>query len=220
MEWQGRALQTGRPTAAFAALVALDRIGDVTVQPDIARRVLELPLGELSAERRLEALRVLAVSMARHGVPGDGWPAECLARWEPLYPSDDGRVNQSLCELLVRLGSTNVVRRTLPLVAAAATQNERFNYLFLLRGVTTGWTTSDRRNYFDWLRRAGREIHGANTLPIALKFIRKEAEAGLTADERAAVSDLLAAGDAAQHGSGLRPATSMTPRKVIKDWAF
>jgi putative heme-binding domain-containing protein len=139
-----------------------------------------------------------------------------LDRWEPLYPDSDARVNQSLCELLVYLGSTKVVQKTLPLLTTSATQEEKFHYLFTLRGVSNGWTVDQRKEYFSWLGRARREFQGANMLPTALNYIRAEAEATLRLEERTTLADTLAALDNLPPSA---PAPVVT-RAFVREWSM
>jgi putative heme-binding domain-containing protein len=123
-------------------------------------------------------------------------------------------VNQSLCELLVYLGSTKVVQKTIPLLATGASQEEKFHYLFMLRLVTNGWSIAARKTYFEWLGRARAEFVGANMLPTALNYIRADAESTLSPGERAALAATLAALS--------RPAVAITstnaPRHFVKEW--
>jgi putative heme-binding domain-containing protein len=215
-DWERKALTETRPTAALTALLALSRAGDSKSQPTILGRLAELSTGFLTAEQQLIAIRAIGVCFLRMGKPDDATARKLAAIWEPLYPTADARVNQSLCELLVYLGSTNVVRKTAPLLASAATQEEKFHYLFALRLVTNGWTIEDRRTYFDWLRRARTEFIGANMLPTALNYIRADAETTLSPGERAALADTLAALS--------KPAVSITatnaPRQFVKEWTM
>jgi putative heme-binding domain-containing protein len=125
-------------------------------------------------------------------------------------------VNQSLCGLLVYLGSTNVVRKTIPLLATATTQEEKLHYLFTLRLVKSGWTLEERRTYFDWLVRARTEFRGANSLPTTLNYLRAEAEATLTAAERAGLAELLAAFDRPANAA---PAPT-AERRFVKAWTL
>jgi putative heme-binding domain-containing protein len=230
--WHSLALASTDPGVALNAALALARVGGTAVQEELIRSVLKFPPGQLPAEQQLDALRVLAISISRHGLPSDAVVAECLRSWEAHYPGRDARVNQAVCELLVRLESTNVVARTVPLIQAASTQNEKMFYLLHLRGVKRGWTIADRRLYFEWLIRAGREFHGANTLPIALQFIGQEAEAALSDEHRTAVADLLlrlspakvrATNATAAVPASRSPAVSgsmAAGRKRIKEWTM
>ncbi|HEY0551464.1 MAG TPA: heme-binding protein, partial [Verrucomicrobiae bacterium] len=139
-EWGVRALTESRPNAALTALLALSRAGERPLQSKIISRLEELSTAKLDAEQRLLAIRALGVCFIRMGRPSAETASRVLERWEPLYPMSDARVNQSLCELLVYLGSTNAVRKTIPLLATAALQEEKFHYLFTLRLVTNGWS--------------------------------------------------------------------------------
>jgi putative heme-binding domain-containing protein len=215
-EWRERALGEKRPTAAFTALLALVRSGEKAPERSIVNRFQELMVQPLTAEQELIALRTLAVYFIRMGKP-DAPAAERFSKLlESRYPRSDPRVNQSLCELLVYLESTNIISKTLDLLDVAATQEEKLHYLFDLRLVKSGWTVEDHRRYFTWLARARRDFHGARMLPTALNYIRADAEATLTPAERTALADVLAILD--------KPATPAPPppiqRPFVKQWTM
>ena len=214
-EWSARALTETKPTAALTALLALSRAGDGVFTGRIVPRVNELSAAQLTDEQQLIAIRALAVSFIRHGKPDRATARRVLDTWEPRYPARDARVNQSLCELLVYLDSPPVVAKTLPLLTAARTQEEKFHYLFTLRLVTNGWTQAGRKTYFDWLGRARREFNGANMLPTALNYIRADAESTLTPDERAALADTLA-----DLNKPAAPAPVAAPRPFVQQWTL
>jgi mono/diheme cytochrome c family protein len=215
-EWSPRALTEPKPTAALTALLALGRAGESSLQPEILARLAQFSAQTLSAEQQLMAIRALGVCFLRMGKPDGATAEKFAALWETRYPGNDARVNQSLCELLVYLGSTNVVSKTIPLLASAKTQEEKFHYLFILRLVKSGWTLGERRTYFDWLRRARTEFIGANMLPTALNYIRADAEATLTENERAALSETLAA-----LNRPVAPAPApLAPRPFVKEWTM
>jgi hypothetical protein len=192
-DWSRRALAEPRPTAALTALLALSRAGEPSLRPQILGRLAGLSGTTLTAEQQLLAIRAAGVCLLRMGGPDAEAARQLAILWEPRYPALDARVNQSLCELLVYLGATNVVRKTLPLLASAATQEEKLHYLFALRLVKTGWTLAERRAYLGWLGRARKEFRGANALPTTLNYLRAEVEASLDPDERAALAGELAA---------------------------
>ena len=215
-EWRERALNEERPMAALTALLALSRVGDSPLQPEIFRRVDQLSAGPMAADEQLLAIRTLAVCSLRLGRPDPAARQTILARWEPHYPANDARVNQSLCELLVYLESTNVVRKTIPLLSRPATQEEKLHFLFILRLMKSGWTLEERRAYFEWLGRARKDFRGASSLPTTLNYVRAAAEASLTATERSALVDELAALN--------RPANTAPPpaasRRFVKAWSM
>jgi putative heme-binding domain-containing protein len=215
-EWRERALREKRPAAALTALLALVRSGEQHLQRSILDRAHELMLQPLPAEQELIGLRTLAVCFIRMGKP-DGQAAQRFNKLlEPRYAGADTRVNQSLCELLVYLESTNMVSKTLNLIDRAATQEEKLHYLFNLRLVKSGWTLEDRRHYFTWLARARLDFHGARMLPTALNYIRADAEATLSSADRSALADVLAVLD--------KPATPAPPppvqRPFVKQWTM
>lgn len=215
-KWRPRALTEERSMAALTALLALARTGEAQLQPDILRRVDQLAWQNLSVDEQLLAIRTLSVCFIRMGRPDRAAAEKVLARWEPLFPTTDARVNQSLCEMLAYLESTNVVRKTIPLLASAVTQEEKLHYLFTLRLVKSGWSLDERRVYLDWLGRARKEFYGANSLPTTFNYLHAEAEASLNPAERAALSEELAALN--------RPANTMTAsaptRSFVKAWTM
>jgi len=214
--WSRRALAEAQPTAAFTALLALSRVGEPSLQPQILERLLRLSATTLTTEQQLLAIRAASVCFLRMGRPNTEMAKKLAAVWEPRYPSGDARVNQSLCELLVYLESTNVVRKTIPLLASAATQEEKLHYLFTLRLVKSGWSLDERRVYITWLGWARREFHGANSLPTTFNYVRAEVEASLSPAEHAALSDELAALN--------RPANTVpspaTTRSFVRSWSM
>jgi putative heme-binding domain-containing protein len=215
-DWSRRALTESRPTAAFTSLLALSRVGEPSLQPQILQRLAELDGAALAPEQQLLAIRAASVCFLRMGRPDADAARKLAATWELRYPAADARVNQSLCELLVYLESTNVVRKTIPLLASATTQEEKLHYLFTLRSVKSGWNLDERRAYFDWLGRARKEFRGASALPTTLNYVRAEAEASLNQAERAALVNELAALNRPAN-TALAPVSS---RRFVKAWSM
>ena len=206
----------GELSAQTVALLALARVGDQHLQTRVRERALELLSRGLTAEQSLVALRALAVSYCRHGVPDTFAADRASARLDSIYPSKDSRVNEQLCELLVYLDAPRVVRKTMPLIAGAATQEERIQYLFVLRLATNGWTLADRRAYFEALQRGRTEFQGAHMLLTFLNYIRGDAEATLAPGERAALADLLRRVKQPVVG----PPSASAARPFVREWAM
>ena len=214
-QWIERACSDSRPYAGLTALLALSRCGESALQSRIVQSVLNFPARSLTSEQQLIAIRALAVCFIRMGTPERALKQRVVEQWDRVYPTADSRVNQSLCELLVYLGSSNTVGKTLPLLTSADTQEEKFHYLFTLRLVTNGWTLTERSTYFDWLRRARSEFKGANMLPTALNYIRADAEATLSPGERTALGDVLA-----ELSKPAAPPTPAAARDFVKEWTI
>jgi putative heme-binding domain-containing protein len=215
-DWRERALAEKRPTAALTALLALVRSGEKHLQDEILNHIHQLMRPTLTADQELIASRTLAVCFIRMGKPDASTAGRFNTLLERRYPGTDARVNQSLCELLVYLESTNLVSKTLELIDRATSQEEKLHYLFNLRLVKSGWTIDDRRSYFAWLARARRDFQGARMLPTALNYIRADAEATLSPADRTALADVLAILD--------KPATPAPPppvqRPFVKQWTM
>ncbi|HVC95562.1 MAG TPA: c-type cytochrome [Pirellulales bacterium] len=192
--WQERALAEPRPTAALVALMALARVGAAEARPKVLERLASLAFHELSPEQRLLALRTYALVFIRLGPATQAEAADLAERLGLALPSASVEVNQELCELLVYLGAADVVAKTLPLIPAAKTQEERLHYLFVLRHARRGWTLDARRSYFEWLARP-EAFAGAHYMPLFLHNIRNDALATLDSREREALAPLLAALD-------------------------
>lgn len=211
--WQERALAETRTDAAPTALLALARVGPKEFKPRVLQRLGALSFAELPAEQKLIVLRAFEVAFIRWGRPDADAVKNFGARLDASFPDHDPRVNQQWCELLVYLGSTNVVTKTLPLLARAATQEEKLLYLHVLRLATNGWILAQHRIYFDALRRA-RDFTGAHYLPLVLKYIHADAVAAVNDADRAALADALAPPAA--------PSVAVVPsnpnRRFVKAW--
>ena len=190
-EWQERALAESRPAAAATALLALARTGPKETAERLFARLLTLPIDTATGEVKLAAMRAFEVAFIRWGKPQASLADSITSCLEAGLPSGDARVNQQACALLVYLASSNVVGKTLPLVASAATQEEKLHYLHTLRLATNGWSRDQRRAYFEALRRAI-DFPGAHYLPLVLKYIHADAVAAISEPERAALGAALA----------------------------
>ena len=202
--------------AQTSALLALARVGDDVAQQRVRERLLDLLSPRRAATSRPVALRALAVSFIRHGRPETAQSIRALAMLNALYPAQDWRENQQLAELLVYLEAPGVVRKTMPLLTLARTQEEQIQYLFLLRQVKEGWSLDDRQAYFGTLGRGRREFQGANMLMSYLNYIQADAEATLAPSERAA---LASRGNAFDQP----PAAPLPPapaRPFVREWTM
>jgi len=210
--WRERAFAETTPLP----LLALARVGPPALQPRLRERLLWLVSQPQPPEQRLLLLRALAVSFIRHGRPEPGDAARAAAVLEAIYPSDHSHLNQQFCELLVYLESPGVVRKTLPLLAAASTQEEKLQYLFLLRLMKDGWTLEGRRSYFETLNLGRRDFQGANMLTTCLNYIRADAEATLTSHERTALADVVGAIEQPVAMSSV----PTSARPFLRDWSM
>ena len=96
-------------------------------------------------------LRVIEVSIARHGRPADEFVQRGIEKLSPLYPAKSWPLNRELSQILIYLDAPGVVAKTLALVAQAPTQEEQLHYLVALRKAKT-WTLDERKAWFSWFR--------------------------------------------------------------------
>jgi len=211
--WQQRALAEPYSTAGLTALLALSRVGDADLQPKLLDRLNGFPLNKCTAGQQLIALRADAICFSRMSRPDDMAAAKVIDRLDPLYPAQTVPVNQLLCELLVYLRAPNVLRKSIPLLNSASTQEERLFFLYVLRNVKSGWTLEQRRTYFHWLREAA-DFRGGQSMPKFVSFIRSDALATLTNTQREQLAPILAA-------KKQQPAdidSRASNRSFVKDW--
>ena len=150
-QWKSRALAETNPAAALTALLAVARLGGAESQAELFASLAKFPLSLLKNEaEQLEKLRVIEVSLSRHGKPSPELAATLIAELSPLYPAKTIPLNRELCQILLALDAPGTIARTLGLVAAAPTQEEQLTYIFHLRTITHGWTPELRREYFAW----------------------------------------------------------------------
>jgi hypothetical protein len=168
-EWRDEALRGGD----MQALLALARVGQ---KPDL-EPLLDAVI-KASPKPTLDALRVIAVAIARQGEPTQ---KDRLAAWA-VYPANDTFLNRELCRLLVYLKSPNVIAKTMPQLQAATSSEDLLFYPFMLRYLKDGWTLDQRKIAFEALNKA-EKMTGASTFFKAISDTRSELAAALKPDE-------------------------------------
>ena len=157
------------------ALLALARVGQPSDLPAILDAVLKA-----APAPTLDALRVIAVTIARHGEPDQAMKHQ-LMDWA-VYPRTDTFLNRELCRLLVYLKSPKVIEKTMPLIQAATTSEDLLYYPFMLRYLKDGWTLEQRRIVFEALNKA-EKMNGASTFFKAISDTRSELAAALKPED-------------------------------------
>jgi putative heme-binding domain-containing protein len=168
-EWRAEALRGGE----MQALLALARVG----QREDLEPLLDAVL-KAAPKPTLDALRVIAVAIARQGEPAQ---KDRLAAWA-VYPSEETFLNRELCRLLVYLKSPTVIEKTMPLLQTATTSEDLLFYPFMLRYLKDGWTLDQRKIAFEALNKA-EKMTGASTFFKAISDTRSELAAALKPEE-------------------------------------
>lgn len=152
-EWQSRALAESNPTAGLTALLGLARVGAKEVQEELLKTLTRWPLDSLDEEHKLLKLRIVEVSIARHGLPSEDLRKMGVEKLSKQFPAKSAALNRELAQLLIALKAPNIVSQTLDLRDQAKTQEEQLLYMVALRKASepSVWTISDRQRYFAWL---------------------------------------------------------------------
>lgn len=138
-----------------------------------------------------EPLRLLELVFIRLGAPSDEERKFWLGILEDRYSgSADDNANRELCKLLVYLGSSSVVEKTVKLLETANDSEDLVHYLLFLRYAKTGWTLPSRRAVFEALNRA-EKLNGASAYFKALHDIRAEMAASLSPDESQQLAEII-----------------------------
>jgi putative heme-binding domain-containing protein len=213
-QWRARALCEPNTLAAVTALMAIARSASASDGPAILARLNELPLTTATIEEQLIALRAYQLCLIRLDRPDAALAATMRSRIEGLYPSRSTPVNQLACELLLELDSPVVLERTLALLDAANTQEERLLWLFKLRDAPQNWTLDQRRRYLQHLGKTRQDI-GGRELPTALWSIAADFRSSLNDDEAQTLADLLNPAPTDEPTTDAQPA-----RPFVRHWTL
>lgn len=241
-EWQERALGETEPQRAIMALMALCRQGDKSLQGDVFSALARIDFASLSVEQKLALLRSFGLCFMRLGSPSESQRSRLVSMLDEHFPSDHDDVNVELARLLVYLDATTVISKALALMESAdppqvpqwgelIARNQEYGspiakmlekypplleiqYAFLLRNLRWGWTTEERRRYFQWFLDVAKHPGGLSFAGF-LENIRSDALANSSPAERAAVADLT--------GQEILPEPAMTvtaPEGPGRDWTL
>ncbi|MED5586375.1 MAG: family 16 glycoside hydrolase [Verrucomicrobiota bacterium] len=202
-DWADRALGEKNLQASLTALLALTRQGDQSHQADLLESLSQHPQAEMSDDQKLESLRVLALCFIRMGKPDEASAKQVIASISPLYPAKTDALNRELVDMLVYLGSPEVVAKTVPLLNQEAAgleeiefddallkrsgrygnsflsqkannpQRQQIHYAFALKNVSNGWTPALRKQFFTWFAKA-RNFKGGASFGGFIENFRKE----------------------------------------------
>ncbi len=204
--WQDKALAETRPWASLTSLLALARsAGDHKewLIP-IIRSLGRHDWASLTEEQQLAALRTGSVAMLRLGPLTDEAKAKACEHLDPLFPAKSFALNKEMGEMLVKLGSRQVVPKAMALMGSIASDDQsdlanhdllqrsegyakgvlsaqsskpnrqQIAYAYALREATAGWSPELYKQYFRWFNTA-RKFEGGNSLRGFIENMRKEA---------------------------------------------
>jgi putative heme-binding domain-containing protein len=172
-----------------------------------------LDLNSLTADQRIDLLRVYAVAFVRMGKPDEASRARLVALFEPRFPAADHRESAELAQMIVYLEAPKAAEKLVAALQHAPTQEEEIDYARILRVLRAGWTPELRKQYFSWFARA-RSLKGGHSLAGFIKTIKVDAMASAPPAEAAAMKPLLEAAEKAD------PPPVFKPRPFVKKWTL
>ncbi|MEX0641210.1 MAG: c-type cytochrome [Pirellulales bacterium] len=237
-QWQARALAETDGQSSLTALLALVRKIPRSFRPtgaDLDTPVPEFPATEdarnplqpavygalakldwerLSKSQRLELLRIYELALYRLGPPDEALRSQLMARLDSVYPAREREQDVLLTELLAYLQCPSTAPKAMQLLATAPTQEAQLDIIHSLRFLRIGWTPDSRRALFEWFLR-GQAYKGGNNFETFLQELRTDCLATMTAEERAALADVIDA----QVPTHVTPFAN-EPRPFVKEWQW
>ncbi len=217
--WAPRVMAERRSWAIIEGCLALARVGDASHRDPVLGKLNGLDMARLDDAARLAAVRAYQVALIRRGNPDGAMLVATTQRLEALLPSKSRELNREVVGTLVRLGSSTVVAKSVPLMltandadlkyasdallernkgyATAFSQaantrpnQEQLAYAYLLREAKAGWTPALRKSFFSWFPRTA-PWQGGNSFRGFIENIRKDALATIGDPAERAAMDAL-----------------------------
>ncbi|MBC8243365.1 MAG: PQQ-dependent sugar dehydrogenase [Verrucomicrobia bacterium] len=185
-QWQLPALTESDTRKALTALLALARVGEAGVQPQLFARLNDLPWEGLAAQWQLVALRAYQLGFTRMG-DGQADDREAVVQKIVAAAEDAPELRMEVSRLLIYLEAPGIIPGLLNYVVDAKSPEERLFYLFQMRHIADGWTPAHRRAYFAWLKKMT-ESGGVPQLQMSYKHIVADALAKVPPGERGRVA--------------------------------
>ena len=228
-KWKDRALDEKNSNQRVAALLGLCKVAgadpangkpDAPVNKELAAAVYnsltKVDWGKLDYTGKLPLVRTYQIALVRFGDPDAGTVKKIIAQLEPQFPAATFEQNWLLCETLAHLQAPTTAAKGIRLLQKAATQEEQIEYARSLRRLKAGWTTELRTAYFNWFLKAA-NYRGGKSFSIFIEFIRRDAVASLSEEERVVLKELLAQKPVVKSPFEIM-AQAMIGRKYVKQW--
>jgi len=211
--WVPKVLAETDPRTAVTGLLALARVGTKEDQVPLLEALGKLSLQNGGEELMLDGLRVLELTLARQGLPDAEATREIATRLSAAYPAGSFALNRELVQLLVSIGSPDVVEKTLGLISRSEEPAEQIWYALCLREATT-WTPGQREEYYGWFAKA-KAFRGGNSFGKFILKVRDQALEKLPEADRPAFLAL-----AEKTVEAPKPAAAVIARPFVQMWTM
>jgi putative heme-binding domain-containing protein len=186
--WWKMALDDGHSRRAPWMLLALARSDEPMLRSEVLERITYWLGEKMEPQDRLAALRAAQLALIRLGEATGRERRLLREAIEARYPAPSFAENYLAAELLVALDSSVVADRTLPLIPKLERPSDRLALVFILRHAKQGWSLEARRQYLALLKEA-ESYPGAHYMPRFITYIRTDALASFSPEEREALAD-------------------------------
>ena len=210
--WTDRALTEKNSRGRIAALVALARHGNSSLQDEMAKALAQIDWKTLSSSNKLDLVRAHALVLARTGKPSDKTRKAIIEHLDPHFPSGDSRLDRELVEVLCYLKTPGMIERALKRLEACDTQEDEIHYVICLLTLDEGWSIEQRKKYFRWFVRASGHRGGVG-LGFLYKRLKRIAISRLSPEEKETLGALLRDNPPAD------PVQDLENRKFVKKWS-
>ena len=206
------AVHPARVDRSLTGLLALARQGEPSDLQPILDALGRFTFADLTHAQRIAWLRVHSLALLRQGPATTQQRSEIAARLMPLFPQDNERQSQDLCELLAYVGAEGLLDKAIGMLtplrpssppgwAEVTTRNATYGGVIdkmmanmtpvgqlaianALRTVKTGWTIDQRKILFRFLGEARSRSGGASYDGFLLKMIDYAWETCTDAEKR------------------------------------
>jgi len=195
-----------------ATLPAVDR----PTPNAIFKPLSQVKWNTLDQQGKLTLVRAYQVALVRFGKPNARFVAKIINQLDPHFPAPNFEENWLLCETLAFLQAPSVAAKGIKLIQESPTQEEQIEYARSLRMLKSGWTRELRTAYFNWFLKAA-NYRGGRSFSKFIEFIRRDAEASLSAAQKTELKDLLSKNPVTKSPFEIM-AAAMIGRKFVKEW--
>lgn len=209
--WRERVLRDSPGMGQLSGLLALARVAPAEAQADVHQTVAALPWSELSESDLLAALRVLEVSISRHGPPVSTETRQIANSLLPLHTSRSMAVRQEVGQLLVVLLGAEAIDPVLAMLDAAATQEEQIRHARTLANLSSEWSDAQAERYLEWLAQSS-GMRGGNLMQEVRDHLRNDFLAALNETQRGTFAERIA-----RLESPPEP-TPLIPSEFVREW--
>ena len=150
--WALPALTESDSKRALTALMALARVADTKLHPQVVVRLNDLPWEGLALEWQLVALRTYQLAFIRMDAD-TAYDRKSTITKIAKASGDFPETRMEVSRLMIFLNAKGMIPQLLNYVVDAKSQEERLSYLFHMRLIEDGWSEEHRRAYFAWLKK-------------------------------------------------------------------